>query len=310
MRQSLSIVLLVAVILSALYFHASRFVPCQVPITYSLGVVDERFNLSNDAVLSVLREAEAVWEMGSEELFTYDAESSFKVNFVFDERQEQAEAEFGFQEKLNQAESVNEALQEKYQSLTAEYDDLKGAYEARSAEYEAELTKYNNLVASYNNDGGAPPEVYEDLERMRTKLDREQRELGSTARELNQLVDNINQVGKEANVLVETYNRGVGEYNETFGRSREFTQGDYRGNEINVYTFTNEAELVLVLAHELGHALGIDHVEGRQSIMYYLIGEQPADLKLSEYDMSALTTVCTEKSVWDTLTRSLRDLLG
>ena len=45
-----------------------------------------------------------------------------------------------------------------------------------------------------------------------------------------------------------------------------------------------------VLVHELGHALGIGHVENPDSIMYsYSIGET---LTLSEEDLAALKEVC------------------
>jgi len=49
----------------------------------------------------------------------------------------------------------------------------------------------------------------------------------------------------------------------------------------------------LALAHELGHTLGIGHVDNPQSVMYYLMGEQ--DLKnphLTKEDLDALKNVC------------------
>lgn len=298
MRSSFIVILCATIIFAIAYQHVTA--DCQVPITYHLGSIDERFNISAEAAKSVIARAEAVWEgpLG-QDLFRYEDDGRVTVSFIYDERQAEAEAEYGFRERLNSVESVNEAIREQYAKLTEEYESLVENYETRSAAYERRLDAYNGTVNSYNADGGAPPDAYAELERERAALEAESVELKKLSRDLNAFVDQINQVGKQGNLLVEKYNQGVGEYNRTFGESREFTQGDYRGDEINIYTFTNEDELALVLAHELGHALGIEHVEGRESIMYYLIGEQPEELVISGFDVAAFSAVCTEKTLWD-----------
>ncbi len=299
MRSSFIVVLCATIVFTIAYQHVTA--DCQVPLTYHLGNVDERFNISAEEAKAAIARAEAVWEtpLGQDLFRLQDSDGKLSVSFVYDERQAEAEAEYGFRERLNTVESVNDEIRAQYEELTKNYEELKANYEAKSAAYERRLNAYNETVNRYNAEGGAPPDAFAELERERTALERESGELSKLTRELNTFVDQINLVGKQGNLLVEKYNEGVGEYNRTFGDSREFTQGDYRGKEINIYTFTNEDELVLVLAHELGHALGIEHVEGRESIMYYLIGEQPKDLALSGYDKAAFTSVCTPRTLWD-----------
>jgi len=82
------------------------------------------------------------------------------------------------------------------------------------------------------------------------------------------------------------------QFNEQFGESREFTQGDYQGDKISIYTFLDEAELVRVLVHEFGHALGIGHVENSESMMYHLMSNQPTIARLSVEDTQAFFAVC------------------
>lgn len=308
MRNLFTILLLITIGTSVLYMSALNAV-CAVPISYALGTLDEQFGLSQEDALAILGEAEAVWEGPLEtELFRYDPDSRFVVNFIYDERQQFSEAEFGFRQRLGTVEQVNDSVRAQYAELTSEYDELKENFNERSEAYERRLASYNNEVRQYNEMGGAPPDELERLERESEALETERRGINAFARELNSLVEQINRIGEQGNLLVEQYNRGVGEYNETFGQSRQFTQGEYRGQSINIFSFADRNELRLVLAHEFGHALGIDHAEGRESIMYYLIGEQPADLALSPYDIAEYNAVCTDRSPWATLVLNARSI--
>ena len=106
------------------------------------------------------------------------------------------------------------------------------------------------------------------------------------------MADQINDAGARNNQLVEGYNEDVAVFNNRFGGTREFTQGDYQGDHINVYQFRDRAELILVLAHELGHALQLEHVDNQASIMFYLMGEQPPQPRLSAEDIEAFTLSC------------------
>ena len=110
---------------------------------------------------------------------------------------------------------------------------------------------------------------------------------------LNSLAEKINNVARDNNRLIDAYNTDILTYNNKFGMQREFDQGDYRGNEINIYQFDTLNDLRLTIAHELGHALRLSHVDNSSSVMYYLMGEQNLlDLKLTEEDIEALTLEC------------------
>jgi predicted Zn-dependent protease len=40
--------------------------------------------------------------------------------------------------------------------------------------------------------------------------------------------------------------------------------------KINIYEFESRSQLIRILSHELGHAIGLGHNENAESIMYYL----------------------------------------
>lgn len=306
MRTPYAVMLMLTMLLSGAYWYTSVEAVCRLPIYYSLGEVDEEFGLSEDEIRTVLSEAESIWEEATgRNLFTYQEGSNLKVNFIYDERQKAAIEAEELKEKLDAKEQVNGALEETYAELVERYHAEQLAYEDLKASYERKLNVYNAEVKKYNSSGGAPQDVYERLESDRQELDRELSAINSTASKLNTLSAKINAIGDRGNELIKQYNDSVVRFNDSYSSDEEFTQGDYKGNEINIYTFKNKKELALVLAHEFGHSMSLDHVDNDESIMYYLMGGQPDSLEPSNEDLASFATICGDKSAYESLRERL-----
>ncbi len=300
MRSSFSVTLIVVLLFAGGYFYNLAQAVCPVPLTYRVGELDERFGLTQDEAQVAITEAAETWEEATgQNLFSYDDEADFTVNFIYDERQALINEEINFTEKLENAEGRNEVLTITYETLVEQYEDIKSNYESEVDRFENRLADYNAEVAKYNDEGGAPEEVYEELQAERAALDDKRKELDQTANQLNIMVSKINELGQKGNQLIANYNENVGEFNERFGEAREFTQGDYQGDRINIYTYQDASELHTVLAHELGHALSLDHVSSSASVMHHLIGGQPAELSLSQEDIGEFNRVCGDMNLWD-----------
>lgn len=299
MRQSLVWLLALVLTLVGAYVYSKESALCQVPIHYSIGQLDDRFNLSEAQARQAIAEAAGVWESATgEDLFQYTpGATELVVNFLFDERQARAEAEESLRQNLDEQQHETETIGETYSDLTTRYQEAKAVYQQKLKAYETRLTDYNQTVAKYNAEGGAPPGVYQQLQKEAEDLDDESDELNRLARSLNDLVEDINSLSEEGNQIIEDYNEDVERYNRSFGEATEFTQGDYSRNAINIYKFIDQHELELVLAHELGHALNLEHVEGPESIMYYLMGGQPQNPVLSDADVAEFTTVCQNNNL-------------
>ncbi len=303
MRSTLTIILFITILFGGGYFYYIAEAICPAPLPYAIGSIDDSFDLSIDEARLAISEAESVWEDATgQNLFTYDPAAKFTINFVYDERQQLTDAEGNFKERLDHTESVSDGISETYEQLVATYNDLQISYGDNVEKYERNLAAYNTQVQQYNEEGGAPANVYEVLQERKEDLDVEQNELNGLSKQLNTLVEEINAIGEQGNRLIETYNRGVAEYNSSFGDHREFTQGTYSSEgRIDIYAFADDQELRTVLAHELGHALSLDHVANESSIMYFLIGEQDDPLELTQNDIEEFVRVCSNTGVWDTI---------
>lgn len=311
MRFSYLLALVFTLVGAGVSWYQAGAAICPVPLGYHVRNLDNHFNISKEEAIAQTAKAEKVWEdYAGRDLFYYDENSELVVDFVFDERQATADSETSQRELLDKEKEQNEETFTKIKDLQAEYEVKTRDYQGDVSAYESRLEEYNQKVNRYNDQGGAPQSVYTELEEEKNRLAKEASDLNDTATQLNELANKINELSEQANKLVEAYNQKVQYYNTKFGYSREFTQGDYQDGLINVYKFSNETELEKVLVHEFGHALGMDHVEGESSVMYYLLGDTSSAPRLSDEDKEAFVAVCGTGDEWSHKARRfIRNLL-
>jgi Matrixin len=110
---------------------------------------------------------------------------------------------------------------------------------------------------------------------------------------LNELAGTVSGLAQKGNAIAQTHNAGVATFNALYGAPRQFHKGEFDGRQIAVFEFHDSRDLVLLLAHELGHALGIRHVDDSAGVMHAVAGGQPMGaLVPTEADMAALRKAC------------------
>lgn len=280
LRKNFLNLLLIATIAFAGYVYANKKEPCQVPISYTLGSFDDRFGISKTDFLSSIEEASHVWENSyGKDLFEYTTSRTtsgfsrlfekyfgrapIKVNLVYDERQENAN------ENRQLASRIDDTKQDA-SKIKVQFTTLQNRYAKAKAEYQILLVDYKNRRADWDT-----------LEQKRI--------------EVNTLADSVNALVKKYNYLVGQVNIVVDQVNQTAGQ--EFEEGRYvrdrDGERITIYEFGDRQTLARVLAHEFGHALGLDHNTNPQSIMYYLNNSK--NMTPTKEDLAGVGAVCRKK---------------
>jgi len=277
----LPVIIVLAIIGAAYYFLYTHYLanPCGAPIHYAIGNVDSRFKISSAEVEKEAEDAANRWNTESgENLFVYDPNSSMKINLVYDQRQtnvDKINAEIG---SLDTSGNAIETVRKKIQTEVASY--------------QKDLADYNATVQHWNSQGGAPADVYTQLQSEKANLDQRLAKINSEVKLFNEQID--------------THNSNISQLNSEIeeNQNKIITEGLYYTAEkkIDIFTFGNEEELRLVLMHELGHALSLDHDKQPTSIMYPILGQQNlSDPKPSTEDVNTYHTTCkTFQGRWKT----------
>ena len=221
-----------------------------------------------------------------------------KINLIYDYRQQATNklASLGIVVKDNK--DSYDSLKAKWTTLLGEYNQGEKALNNRIEILNQKIQAYEKEVNFWNKKSGAPQKEYDALEATRLELDQEAEEVQADQIRLKNMADEINALVVVLNRLATSLNLSVEKYNTiNVSRGESFEEGMYtsdgQNRAIDIYEFSSREKLVRVLAHELGHALDLEHVEDSKAIMYKF--NQGNNQTLTEADLEALKTKCGVK---------------
>lgn len=282
---------------------------CEVPVLWRVDRIDPRFGLSEAEAAGAVRAAAFLWEsaLGRVLLFRESGEG-IPIRFEYDERQEETRVR---QARIAEVDAEARALEESAEALEL----LRSRLESRRSIHQARLTAYRDRLATleemvefWNARGGAPAEEVERLRQLEAEIDQLRASANATADEVNRLVDALNRETEAHNLRVDEANRRRAAIRDAYpievvqsGEYLESTRGIgpltlSRDAEIRIYQFEDRDHLTLVVAHELGHALGLGHTGIEGTLMAAegvgAAGMGPPDV--TPEDVAALRELCPE----------------
>lgn len=255
-------------------------VPCAVPLAIRLARIDQAFGIDTTEAIAAIRRAAALWESAvGRLLFRLDPDSGFPIRFVYDDRQAAVQ-------ERNRVQAAYEAESQRLREWRADLEkrdaiqvQLQEGYARRWRAFQARLDEHNQLVDRINREGGAPPDVARQIwERVR-EFEAEQEALQREARELQEARERIQEEMDQFNRAAAAHRERGLEIERRFPMVR-VESGRYRevlrmrddaivdiSREIQIYRYSDGNELVLLIAHELGHALGLAHASEPSAVM-------------------------------------------
>lgn len=271
---------------------------CIEPLTYRIGQFDTQFGLTEAEMIQALEKAADLWNQASgQTLVEFDSEGDIPVNLIYDDRQKLVDNERRAREQVRSEEIRIQALENEYRRDSLTYSQRLNRYETQSEEIQNKINSLNQWVVEKNGSGGLNEAEAEEFERKKNEIDELNNQITQEGLELSTLADQLNQKTSQLNDRIDDKNQLVEEYNNTYSGERQFTQGTYQyhgsSRSISIHQFMSMDDLVLVLTHEIGHALGIDHGSNPQSIMYPETRNQSrSPIQLTDEDRRAVREIC------------------
>lgn len=276
----------------------NSYFPCKKPITFSVDQFSNKFGITESDFKKSIIEAENIWQTPSGlNLFqNVETDGEVKINLIYDYRQMATNKLAKIKNVVVQNSETYDELKKQYTTLNNSYNEMKNVYLVKQSDFLEAQQNYIAHVQTANNNGGATKEEFAVLKEEKANVSRLFNILETSRAEINAKLEDLNSTVSDLNASAKVINAAATQYNgEGEIRGETFTEGEFVSDgldikKINVYEFTTHQKLVRVLAHELGHSLGIGHATDTDAIMYAL--NESKKMTLTKNDLELLKDAC------------------
>lgn len=271
--------------------YRPKLSPCITTITYKIGTFDTRFGISQEHFVQEINAAGDLWgDVFGKKLFTYDEHGELTINLIYDERQASTDEVNNLALEIENSKTAAENVHQVYEQEKIIYLTEGNQFTQDTENFQLRYKAYGEKVANYNASGGAQKVEYDAMMNELVGLKQESALLEERRGGLTSFMNSINDKARRYNEFVSYVNTLIKKSNSL--GAKKFTEGRFspQNNTIDIYQYNDTNKLRRVIAHELGHALGINHNNNTSSIMY--LTNSATTTKLSPEDLKALHTLC------------------
>jgi hypothetical protein len=253
---------------------------CQTPLGWRLGKLDPAFNLTEAQALKLISTAAGMWNNAiGKELLRHDPVQGFAIDFTFDARQQQLLKQRLLQRNLAR---YDDAIQPGLQNLPEKFAEL----EQKIATFNQQKSQLQQRISQFQPNAQNAAAQRRQLEQQQQNLVREADWLEQQRQQLLRDQDYLNETIRQRNELVQTA--------ELPATSAPFEVGlmtiKQQQRQMTLFAFSSETDLIATIAHEFGHAFGIEHTQEPDSIMFYQL--TPQQQQLTGADILAWQHTC------------------
>jgi len=266
--------------------------PLDTRLRYRIGAVDPKFKISKEQVQILAQQAADIWQLGTmKSLFVYDPNAKLTINLIYDERQAESKARQQEMSILENTQQYTQNEKQKIQQLHKDLDIANRELNLQKTHYQNKVDQYNQLIHTINQSHqNLDSSSRLQLDQQKNQLMIEQEQLKQQLDHYNQKVYELNRQVGQFNAINQQFNQSIDQFNRRF-QPRQFDKGVFDGKSINIYEFRSDADLRVTIAHEFGHALGLNHNNDPKALMYPVMQEQDLkNFKLTAADLAMLNS--------------------
>jgi hypothetical protein len=281
---------------------ALRAAPCGQAVQFQLGSVDQRFGLTSPDALASIRQAVGFWNSAADDtVIEYNGDRGIPVNFVYDDRERMAQDHAAYAATINQYANEQRQIDNETASVRENLNGTRASFSSEERAFKTKQEMHNTEVERLNSGGGGTDEQVKAFDEDKRQLEQQLDRLKGEEAAINGMVDQENALIAQHNALVNRANAVINIVNQDVGK--DYVAGLYTMKngraQIDIFAFADRSDLIRLLAHEFGHALGLGHIDNPNSVMAASRETGMVSLdtagemqELNSQDLSALRAVC------------------